>query len=54
MALRLGRRQVPAQAALSPSRLARALTQALAEIQRHLLTRRPRSNPRGIKRKMSN
>jgi hypothetical protein len=26
----------------------------LAEIQRHLLTRRPRSNPRVIKRKMSN
>jgi hypothetical protein len=52
--LRLVRRQVPAQAALSPSRLARALTRALAEIQRHLLKRRLRSNPRVIKRKMSN
>ncbi len=43
--LRLARRQVTAQAAFSPSRLARALSWALAEIQRHLLTRRPRSNP---------
>jgi hypothetical protein len=30
------------------------LSRALAEIQRHLLKRRPRSNPRVIKRKMSN
>lgn len=30
------------------------MARALAEIQRHLLTRRPRSNPRVIKRKMSN
>ena len=30
------------------------MTRALAEIQRHLLRRRPRSNPRVIKRKMSN
>ena len=52
--LRLARRQVPAQAALSPSRLVRTLAQALAEIQRYLLKRRPRSNPRVIKRKMSN
>jgi hypothetical protein len=52
--LRLVRRQATAQAALSPSWLARALTRALAEIQRHRLTRRPRSNPRVIKRKMSN
>ena len=34
--------------------MARTLNRALAEIQRHLLTRRPRSNPRVIKRKMSN
>ena len=52
--LRLAPPAGPRQAALSPSRLARALTQALAEIQRHLLTRRLRSNPRVIKRKMSN
>ena len=52
--LRLVRRQVTAQAAFPPSRLARALSRALAEIQRHLLTRRPRHNPRVIKRKMSN
>ena len=44
----------PPRRPFPPSRLARALTRALAEIQRHLLTRRPRSNPRVIKRKMSN
>ena len=34
--------------------MARALRQAIREILRHLITRRPRSNPRVIKRKMSN
>ena len=43
--LRVARRQVTAQAAFSPSRLARALTRALAEIQRHLLTRRRAATP---------
>ena len=46
--LRLVRRQVTAQAAFPPSRLARALSRALAEIQRHLLTRRARHNPRVV------
>src|SRR6266576_3940377 len=44
----------PPRRPFPPSRLARALTQALAEIQRHLLTRRLRSNSRVINRKMSN
>jgi hypothetical protein len=52
--LRLVRRQVSAQAAFSPSRLARALRHAIHEVLRHLNTRRARSNPRVIKRKMSN
>jgi hypothetical protein len=34
--------------------MTRALRQAIHEILRHLTTRRPRSNPRVIKRKMSN
>lgn len=34
--------------------MAQALRQAIREILRHLITRRPRSNPRVTKRKMSN
>ena len=53
--LRVVRRQVPAQAALSPRRLARALTRTLAEITDRLLPERHRRTcPRVIKRKMSN
>ncbi|MFE4336255.1 IS4 family transposase [Streptomyces sp. NPDC056831] len=53
--LRVVRRQTTGQAGFSPSRLARALTQTLREITERLLApRRLRSNPRVIKRKMSN
>lgn len=53
--LRVARRHVTDQAALSPSRLAQALARALSEIhERPLPTRRLHSNPRVIKRKMSN
>src|SRR2546429_7058930 len=52
--LRLVRRQVTAQAAFSPLTAGPCPVPGLAEIQRHLLTRRARHNPRVIKRKMSN
>ncbi|MFF7361924.1 transposase [Streptomyces sp. NPDC008125] len=53
--LRVVRRHVTGQAALSPSWLTRSLTQSLREvIERLLPARRLRSNPRVIKRKMSN
>jgi hypothetical protein len=53
--LRTVRRQVTDQAAFPPSRLARALTAALHEIhERPLPSRRLRSSPRVIQRKMSN
>lgn len=53
--LRVVRRQVPAQAGLSPGRLAGALIRTLAEITERLLPeRRHRTCPRVIKRKMSN
>ncbi len=53
--LRVARRHVTDQAALSPSRLKKSLAQALSEIHERLLPpRRLRSNPRVIKRKMSN
>ncbi|NJP74684.1 hypothetical protein [Streptomyces sp. C1-2] len=52
--LRVVRRHVTGQAA-PPSRLARAISQSLREITKRLLpARRLRSNPRVIKRKMSN
>ena len=51
--INLIRRQVIAQAAFSPSRLARAFTHGLREILQRLNTRRERVNPRVIKRKMS-
>ena len=43
--LRLVRRQVTAQAALSPHGPRQTLSRALAEIQRHLLTRRRAAPP---------
>ncbi|WP_425300868.1 hypothetical protein [Nocardia wallacei] len=52
--IRLARRQVTAQAGFSPDHLAAALAEGLREIARHLLpTRRGRTNPRVVKRKMS-
>ena len=53
--LRVVRRHVTGQAALSPCRLARSVAQALREIHERLLPpRRQRPNPRVIKRKMAN
>src|SRR5262249_18511173 len=52
---RPARRQVTAQAAFSPDRLAAALADGIREIAARLLpTRRARLNPRVVKRKMSN
>jgi hypothetical protein len=52
--LRVVRRQVTAQAAFPPERLATAIDHTIAEIRRHLVKRRQRANPGVVKRKMSN
>ncbi|MGX8910251.1 transposase [Streptomyces netropsis] len=53
--LRIARRYVTGQAALPPSRLKTALTYTAHELRERLLPpRRPRSNPRVLKRKMTN
>nr|WTB28576.1 hypothetical protein OG781_02445 [Streptomyces sp. NBC_00830] len=53
--MRIVRRHVTGQAALPPSRLARATALSLREITERLLpARKPRSNPRVIRRKVSN
>jgi len=52
--IRLVRRTVTEQAAFPPDRLATALVRGIREILQRLAKRRLRSNPRVVKRKMSN